>query len=90
MSITSMLQRYLRAKLITEQGQLSKIGDRIATEGYGVCEVKADMSDAEIVKKLIQSARKAGKGRIVTLRPVDIHEGCSEGKKLAVVCVGFI
>jgi hypothetical protein len=90
MSITSILQKDLRAKLITEQGQLSKISDRIATEGYGVCEVKAGMSDAEIVKKLIQSARKAGKGRIVTLRPVDIYEGCSEGKKLAVVCVGFI
>ena len=89
MSITSMLQKRLGVNLITEQGKLAKVGDRVATEVMCRCEIQAGMSDGEIVNQLTKGAKKLCKGRVVSLRPVDVHD-IDGGRKLALAYVGFI
>lgn len=89
MSITSMMRKSLGAQMITEQGKLAQVGDRIATEVQCICEVKTGMSDGDIVKHLTHGARRLCKGRIVSLRPVDMHN-IEGGRKIAIAYVGYI
>jgi len=84
-----MLQKNLGVKLLTDPGKLAKVGEHTATEVMCRCEIKAGTSDGAVVKQLTSGAKRLCKGRIVSLRPVDVHD-VEGGRKIAIAYVGYI